>query len=93
MAIKQHHQSRDFRAVEPNRNQEDIDKIKSILLDKPRDLLLFELAIQTGIQMRKLLTLRVKHLLGLEVGDTFPVAKNTFAPSHTVRMTEALYLT
>ena len=93
MAIKHHHQSRDFRAVEPIKNEADIDKIKFILLDKPRDLLLFELAIQTGIKMKKLLALRVKHLLGLEVGDRLSIATNTLGATHTVQMTKSIHRT
>ena len=49
----------------------DIERIRKILYDSPRDLLLFDLATQTGASLTHLLRLRVKDLRGLEVGGRF----------------------
>jgi len=57
--------------VEPIRSLEDIERIREILHDSPRDLLLFDLATQTGASLTHLLQLRVKDLRGLEVGGRF----------------------
>jgi len=48
-----------------------IDKLRDTLTDKPRDLLLFDLATQTGVKLKNLLTLKVKDLYGLNIGDRF----------------------
>jgi len=45
---------------------EDIRRIKALLNGKPRDLLLFNLAIDTGLKMRDILTLTVEDLIGLK---------------------------
>ena len=55
--------------VEPIRSQEDIERIRKVLEARPRDLLLFELATQTGLRVQELLRLKVKDLLGLKAGD------------------------
>ena len=41
--------------VEPIRNMKDINAIRKILADKPRDLLLFNLGINSGIRVCDLL--------------------------------------
>lgn len=46
--------------VEPIRNISDIEKIKTKLSNKPRDLLLFELGINTGLRISDILKLKVK---------------------------------
>ena len=49
-----------------------IDRIRSHVVTNIRDLLLFDLAIETGVAAKQLLTLRVKDLSGLDVGE--PIA-------------------
>jgi hypothetical protein len=48
------------RIAGPNRNREDIKRIRSILSDKPRDLLLFDLAVHTGIGIKKTASVKGK---------------------------------
>lgn len=54
--------------IEPIRSQKHVDKVRAILSDNPRDLLLFDFAIQTGIGMKQILTLKAKDLWGIEAG-------------------------
>jgi len=64
------------RKTEPIRNLQDIKKIRKILENRHRDLLLFDLLTQTGIQIKYALQLRVKDVSGLAVGDPLPTHKN-----------------
>jgi len=57
------------RTAAPIKNTEDIKRIRAILDKRPRDLLLFDMAVQTGIGMKKLLPLKVKSLLGMVKGE------------------------
>ncbi|UCD80524.1 MAG: FCD domain-containing protein [Desulfobacterales bacterium] len=51
-----------------------VAKLRQILRGKPRDLLLFDLAIQTGVGINHLIRLKVKDLLDLAVGAPLPFA-------------------
>ncbi len=61
------------RPVQPIRNFEDLERLRHLLKNKPRDLLLFDLATRTGLWMKDILKLKVKELVGLEVGDKMPL--------------------
>src|SRR3990172_6636700 len=52
--------------VDPIRRLEDIKAIKSILSDKPRDLLLFAMGVNSGLRAGDLLRLKVKDVRHLE---------------------------
>jgi len=49
----------------------DIELIRKFLSDRPRDLLLFDLATKTGVKMIDLLSLKVRDLKYLKAGDMF----------------------
>jgi DNA-binding GntR family transcriptional regulator len=78
------------RTFEPVKDPEDIKRIRKNLSKKPRDLLLFDLATQTGIGMKKLLQLKVKNLIGVD-----PNGKIDLKPSvnnkYSVIMTDTVY--
>lgn len=80
------------RAFEPIRKQDDIERIRSGLRNKTRDLLLFDLAVQTGIGMKKLLQLKVRHLAGIPVGGEITAIKNIAGKSDYV-MTNVIHET
>ena len=65
------------KAFEPIRDSKDIQKIRSLLQNNLRDLLLFDLGTQTGLRVKDLLTLRVRDLSGLKTGDRFIKSSNT----------------
>ncbi len=51
-----------------------VAKLRQILRRKPRDLLLFDFAIQTGMGINRLIRLKVKDLLDLPIGAPLPIA-------------------
>lgn len=55
--------------VNPINSLADIRRIRDVLREKPRDLLLFDLATQTGMEIRQILNLRVRDLAGCKAGD------------------------
>ena len=55
--------------VEPIKRLEDIELIKRTLEDKPRDLALFTIGINTNLRASDLLRIKVGQVLGLQAGD------------------------
>jgi DNA-binding GntR family transcriptional regulator len=64
------------RIAGPIMKSKDINRIRAILSDKPRDLLLFDLAVETGIGMKKLLSLKVKELKAIKKGENLHISSN-----------------
>jgi DNA-binding GntR family transcriptional regulator len=85
-------QSTHQRDVEPIRDLEDIKRIRAHLKNKPRDLLLFDIAAQTGLGMKKILGLKVKQLLGLKAGEEIlGIARSN--EKYSLTITEEIYTT
>jgi len=59
--------------VEPIREIEDINLIKRMLKDKPRDLSLFTLGINTNLRASDLLRLKVHQVMDVEPGDNIEI--------------------
>lgn len=59
--------------AEPITNLDEVEMVRLSLVNKPRDLLLFDIAIQTGLPVEQWLNLKVNQLQQLSVGDDFPV--------------------
>ena len=59
--------------VEPIRSKRHIANIKRILADKPRDLCLFTLGINTAFRANELLDIKVGQVRYLRVGDTLTI--------------------
>ena len=59
--------------VEPIRSKRHIANIKKILADKPRDLCLFTLGINTAFRANELLAIKVGQVRHLGVGDTLTI--------------------
>lgn len=57
----------------PIASSTDIDRIRRAIEPNIRDLLLFDSAVETGVTANQLLTLRVKDLAGLNVGEEISV--------------------
>jgi integrase len=55
--------------VEPIRDKKAIPRIKKILADRPRDLCLFTLGINTAYRANELLSLKVGQVKNLQAGD------------------------
>ncbi len=80
------------RTAEPIRRSEDVRKLRSNLSDNARDLLLFDLAIETGLGMKKILQLKVKDISGIGKGDSISIA-SVHGQKYTAKMTDQLYET
>lgn len=93
MLTEKHNPPKNLRSVQPIKRQADIDRIRSHLSEKPRDLLLFDLAIQTGLKMKDLLSTRVRNLLDLEVGDKIRILEEPSGGSRTITMSERIHQT
>jgi len=55
--------------VNPINSLAEIRRVRSVLKEKPRDLLLFDLATQTGMEIRQILNLRVRDLASCKAGE------------------------
>jgi len=62
--------------VEPIRDLKAIQRIKKILADKPRDLCLFTLGINTAYRANELLSIRAREVSHLQVGDGLEVKQS-----------------
>ncbi len=61
--------------IRPIENTETLNHIRQTIGPSSRDLLLFDLAIETGVTANQLLSLRTKHLTGLNIGDEILVLR------------------
>ncbi len=74
--------------IEPIRSSGDIANIRKVLRQKPRDLILFELATSTGLRMKEMLGLKVKDLLDLKAGDALGKEDDRSRKGNAAIMTE-----
>ncbi len=58
--------------VKPIDNPQDLDRIRALVRSKTRDLLLIDLAVETGVPAKQLLRLKVGDLYELNIGDRLP---------------------
>ena len=64
--------------VSPITSQRDLAKIRRLLKDKPRDLLLLNLGVNTGLRVQDILALRVKQVRNVPLGGRiFIIEKKT----------------
>jgi integrase len=56
--------------VEPLRSLRDIENIRTLLAPKPRDLLLFNIGVNSPLRVGELLKLKVAQVRSLKLGDT-----------------------
>lgn len=61
--------------VEPLRELKDIKSIKRILSNHPRNFLLFVIGINSGLRTGDLLSLRIKDVKGLKVGQSVTITE------------------
>ena len=62
--------------TDPIRNPEDIQTIKKLLENSPRDLLLFVAGINNGLRTGDLLKLKVHQIRSLKVGDSLSIKES-----------------
>src|SRR3990172_2039305 len=78
-------------AAEPIRCKKDIEAIKSILFDKPRDLLLFTMGINNGLRVGDLLRLKVKDVRHLKENDGFNIWEKKTEKDNILMVNKAVF--
>ena len=73
---KNHPQKGSTIKVEPIRDLKAIKRIKQILADKPRDYCLFTFGINTAYRANELLSIKVKDVSHLNVGDVLELKQS-----------------
>ena len=71
-------------------SQEQLERLRRGLADKARDLLLFDLATQTGMRLKDLLRLKVGDFQGLSAGKEIPATRELSYLEKPVVLTETL---
>jgi DNA-binding GntR family transcriptional regulator len=61
------------KTIKPLPDLESVEVVRNMLLGKPRDLLLFDLLVQTGTTVKNLLGIRVGQVTDLGIGDRLPL--------------------
>ena len=77
--------------VEPIRDEKHIKRIKSLLKDKPRDLLLFTLGINNGLRISDLLKLKVADVKDLEPGETLKIKEQKTGKINVLMINKSVY--
>ena len=77
--------------VEPIRNPKDIETIKRLLKDRPRDLLLFTMGINNGLRGGDLLKLRVGQVRNLKPGQSIAVRESKTGKTNVMMMNKSTY--
>ncbi len=75
----------------PIESSDDIARIRQSLVNKPRDLLLFDMATQTGVPAAQWLKLKVGQLISLTPSDHLPITSKGKNFQSTVVLNETLY--
>jgi integrase len=68
-----HPKKGDLTKVEPLKSEKDINKIKRLLENKPRDLAIFTIGINVNLRASDLCQIKVGMVKNLQVGDSFEI--------------------
>jgi len=86
------HPKKDSRiAVDPIRRLEDIKAIRSMLSDKPRDLLLFTMGVNNGLRAGDLLALKVKQVRHLKEEESINIIENKTKKNNVLMVNKPVY--
>ncbi|MEM9469486.1 MAG: tyrosine-type recombinase/integrase [Pseudomonadota bacterium] len=77
--------------VQPIRSKDAIARIKEHLKDKPRNLCLFTLGINTAYRANELLSLRIRHVDHLMVGDVLDIKQSKNSEYRATAINHAVY--
>lgn len=76
--------------VQPITDPKNIKRIKKLLADKPRDLLLFTMGINAGLRVQDLLSLRVETVEHAIVGDRIVVREKKTGKENVLIVNQAI---
>jgi integrase len=77
--------------VDPIRDPKDIKLIKKMLADKPRDLAIFTLGINTNLRASDILKLKVGDVRGLQVGEHFTIKEKKTGKERSITLNRTLH--
>lgn len=77
--------------VEPIKNERDIKNLKRLLRDRPRDLAIFTLGINTNLRASDLVKISVGHLRGLQPGEHFTVREQKTGKLKSITLNKTVY--
>jgi len=77
--------------VDPIRDIKDIKLIKRILQDKPRDLALFVVGVNTNLRASDLLKIRVGNVFGLRPGEYFTLREKKTGKLRSITINKAVF--
>jgi integrase len=77
--------------VEPIRLEKDIKLIKKLLADKPRDLAIFVLGINTNLRASDLLRISIGHVLHIKPGEQFTIREKKTGKLRTITLNKTVH--
>jgi len=77
--------------VEPIRNQKDVDAIKKMLGENPRDHLLFVMGINNGLRAGDLLKLKAGDVSGLKAGEYITIREGKTGKENVLMINKAVH--
>ena len=78
-------------AVEPIRDPKDIETIKKLLADSPRNLLLFLMGVNNGLRVGDLLRLRVGQVQHIKPGQSISIREGKTGKVNVLMMNKSTY--
>ncbi len=76
--------------VQPITDPKNIKRIKKLLADKPRDLLLFTMGINAGLRVQDLLALRIETVENAAVGDRITIREKKTGKQNVLIVNQAI---
>ena len=77
--------------VQPIRNMKHIKKVKRLLKDNARDLLLFTMGINNGLRISDLLKLKVKDVRDLQPGETLKIKETKTGKKNVLMINSSVH--
>lgn len=77
--------------VEPIRSEKDIRNIKKLLSDKPRDLAMFTMGINTNLRASDLLRITIGHVIHVKPGEQFSVREKKTGKLRGITMNKTVF--
>lgn len=91
MRVQNHPKKGSSTRVEPLRSEKDIRNIKKLLADHPRNLCLFNFAINVNVRGSDLLRIKVGDVRGLEVGEHFTIREKKTGKERRITINRSVH--
>jgi len=78
--------------VEPIREEKNIKSIKRLLADKPRDLAIFVLGINTNLRASDLLRITIGHVLQVKPGEQFTIREKKTGKLRSITLNQTVFV-